>query len=100
MLDNSDCDDTNSNINPSSQEICDNIDNDCDELIDGSDDDIDANTDIDSDGDGFSTCGGDCDDTEPTINPDALEFPFDSIDQTIRYICLSNRYFFYSHHNQ
>ena len=34
----------------------------------------------DGDGDGFSACGGDCDDTNPAIKPDALE-TCDGVDQ-------------------
>lgn len=45
-------------------EACDFLDNDCDGKID---------EDFDEDEDGFTTCGGDCDDTYPQINPDALE---------------------------
>ncbi|MBM74143.1 MAG: hypothetical protein CMK59_01975, partial [Proteobacteria bacterium] len=46
----SDCDDTNSNINPSSTEICDEKDNDCDDAID---EDVATMYFSDADGDGF-----------------------------------------------
>jgi hypothetical protein len=87
--DSSDCDDLSASIHPDAEEVCDGADNDCD----GSTDEADA-TDVytwyyDGDGDGFgldsdtvTACdpprdhvahGGDCDDTDPSYNPGALE---------------------------
>ena len=37
--------------------------------------------DTDDDGDGFTENEGDCDDTDPSINPDAIDIPGDGIDQ-------------------
>jgi len=45
-------------------ERCDLLDNDCDGLTD---------EDFDADSDGYPSCGGDCDDGDPAINPDAAE---------------------------
>ena len=36
---------------------------------------------IDEDGDGWYLDGGDCDDTDPEIHPDAEDIPYDGIDQ-------------------
>ncbi|NOY25817.1 MAG: hypothetical protein GXP62_08070 [Oligoflexia bacterium] len=86
-----DCDDTSSAINPSADEVCDGIDNDCDKLVDAADDSVvDAGTwylDYDGDGYGSSTyvetaCeqpkgyvdnGDDCDDARVESNPGAKE---------------------------
>ena len=86
-----DCDDTNLEINPAAEEVCDEVDNDCDGAVDDSDDDrIGGQTWYrDSDGDGagdadqtLETCampsgyaatGEDCDDTAETTYPGATE---------------------------
>ncbi|MGI5865313.1 MAG: MopE-related protein [Myxococcales bacterium] len=84
-----DCDDTDPEVHPEAEERCDGIDNDCNGVVDGP-----AALDVstwyaDADGDGYGdpnvsqkACqapGGfvdnsrDCDDTDPEINPDAVE---------------------------
>jgi hypothetical protein len=84
-----DCDDTDPEINPEADEICDGSDNDCDGDIDADDsslvDGIEGHVDGDDDGYGdpetIVTCdpdaviadGLDCDDTDPTIHPAATE---------------------------
>jgi hypothetical protein len=91
VANNDDCDDTDSATNPEGNEICDDIDNDCDTLIDDADPDITGQLTfyIDSDGDGYGnmsvdtlTCdqpvgyvsnSDDCNDSNPGINPDATE---------------------------
>ncbi len=93
LLDN-DCDDSNPAINPLAAEVCDDVDNDCDGLTDDEDPGLGTASASawfpDDDGDGFGdyseytlACdaplgwvaeGGDCDDDNAGINPDALEF--------------------------
>lgn len=84
--DNSDCDDTLSAINPDANEICDEIDNDCDMDID---EDVGSNWYLDADSDGFGDplyvfngCtppsgyvdnDSDCDDIDTFVNPLAIE---------------------------
>jgi hypothetical protein len=89
-----DCDDTNPDVFPEQDEICDLIDNDCDNLIDDADlDNLDASSlntfYLDADGDtygdsytvlaicdqpaGWVTDNTDCDDGAAAINPGALE---------------------------
>ena len=82
----SDCDDTNDQIYPAADEICDGVDNDCNDLID---DGLGIFMYQDSDFDGFgnadviieacqvelglSMISGDCDDSNAAIHPDATE---------------------------
>ena len=88
----SDCDDNNNTVHPSASEICDELDNDCnDEIDEGVGELVFVDRDEDGYGDdqtqqlrcdvvpGFSEVGGDCDDVNDTINPDATEV-CDSLD--------------------
>ncbi|MFT5585609.1 MAG: hypothetical protein ACI9VR_003201 [Cognaticolwellia sp.] len=88
-----DCDDNDSTVNPDAAEICDGIDNDCDESIDDADDSVDtttgatffADTDGDSFGDdtatidacsqpdGYVAQGGDCEAADTSVYPGAAE---------------------------
>ena len=76
-----DCNDNDFDINPGAVEICDGIDNNCNGQID------EGAIGIDADGDGYyaigscGTSGDDCNDNDPSINPGAVEIPYDGIDQ-------------------
>jgi len=92
-----DCDDADPAVNPGAQEVCNGLDDDCDQLVDGADDSLTASlyyVDDDGDGvgagDGVAACGlgptlsevaGDCDDSDPTISPLADEVCGDGVDQ-------------------
>lgn len=90
-----DCDDTDPSVHPDAEEVCDEIDNDCDAEIDENLTVLIWHEDLDGDGYGrykpVESCkddledhvleGGDCDDTDPAINPDGVDLPFDGLDQ-------------------
>ncbi len=71
-----DCDDTLATVNPGATEDCgpdemgNGIDDDCNGRID---DTCRPCSDTDTDGDGFTECMGDCDETDPAANPGATE---------------------------
>ena len=72
-----DCDDDNADIHPDATEICDGVDNNCDEAVDEG---------FDADGDGYldaESCEGgeDCDDSDSGVHLGATELPYDGIDQ-------------------
>ncbi len=83
----SDCDDTDENINPTAEDICDGIDNNCDEVIDGGLTLTTYYQDLDGDGygddnntvedctqpAGFVPVGGDCNDSNGSVNPGASD---------------------------
>jgi hypothetical protein len=86
-----DCDDADAAVNPDGVEICNGIDDDCDELIDDDDEDVadQASWYLDEDGDdygldstvlvqcfqpeGYAAVGGDCVDSDTAYNPGASE---------------------------
>ena len=83
-----DCNDSQSNVFPGANEICDGLANNCPNPIDS--------TEVDQDGDGYVACdidsngwegdplvidGGDCDDTNPSTYPGAYEVWYDGYDQ-------------------
>ncbi len=89
VSDDNDCDDDDDDINPDASELCDGADNDCDGDTDEDDAEDTSSWYADGDGDGFgdaddakTTCeapsgyvsdDSDCDDTDPSVNPDASE---------------------------
>ena len=81
-----DCDDADPAVNPDATEVCDGVDNNCDDAVDeGLLLTVYADTDGDGHGDdaaAVEACevgadqaaeGGDCDDTDAAVNPDAEE---------------------------
>jgi len=91
VADGGDCDDGDAAVSPDADEVCDGIDNDCDGSVDDDDASVsgtstwyvdadldgygndDASTEACDEPTGFTGVGGDCDDTDDTVNPDAEE---------------------------
>ena len=69
-----DCNPLDPTVFPGNTEVEDGVDNDCDGFVDNN------LSSFDDDGDGLSDDEGDCDDNEPLISPEALEFPDDGVD--------------------
>jgi hypothetical protein len=87
VTDNTDCDDTTTAAFPGNLEVCDEIDNNCDGVVDeGVTTTFYADIDGDDYGDpglsqdacslpaGYAEVAGDCDDSDPSSNPAALEY--------------------------
>ena len=66
-----DCDDSEATVYPAAEEICDLLDNDCNDEVDEG---------FDGDGDGYAFCAGDCDDADDRIHPGMAETCNDGID--------------------
>jgi len=97
---NTDCLDTDPNVSPAGLEVCNGIDDDCDDWVDDDDDSLDSSTgmevyvDADGDGhgdaertvwvcevgDGTASVADDCDDTSAERAPDLPEICGDGID--------------------
>ena len=67
-----DCHNYDATVFPGALELCDLQDNDCDDEVDEI---------FDLDQDGYTSCGGDCDDGNPNVFPWAEEKKMDGIDQ-------------------
>ncbi len=89
LADNTDCDDTSSDVSPAEVELCNGVDDDCDGTVDEDDAGDSATWYADSDGDGFGNAASsvescaapsgyvsdsdDCDDTSADVSPGDIE---------------------------
>ena len=96
VIEGGDCDDTEPEVYPGAPEWCNDRDDDCDDLVDDPPTTGDGSWYVDADNDGYgddasseTTCspepgmvdrGGDCDDTDSAVNPDASEVCNDGVD--------------------
>ena len=99
-----DCDDADPAVHPDATEVCNELDDDCDDAVDDDDDDLDTSTattwyaDADSDGygdadsttqacevpSGYTDDDTDCDDEDEDSYPDAEEVPQDGVGPGLR----------------
>ena len=68
-----DCDDDDPLVHPLVEEICNGRDDNCDGELPAQEQDVDQ--------DGWSSCEGDCVDSDASIAPDQVEVPGDGVDQ-------------------
>jgi hypothetical protein len=61
---NDDCDDNNASVHPKAVELCNGVDDNCNNQIDEG-----CSVSQDKDGDGFTVAQGDCNDNDPAMNP-------------------------------
>jgi hypothetical protein len=93
-LNQSDCDDTNAEVNPNETEVCNLIDDDCDEVINDGINSVDYHLDSDLDGygstttapmcsalPGYVTNSADCDDEDENVHPGATEICGNTVDE-------------------
>jgi len=64
-VDGGDCDDTDPEVHPEADELCNGHDDDCDGAV--------PEDEVDGDGDGVMVCDNDCDDEDPAVHPGADE---------------------------
>jgi len=75
-----DCNDEDAAIHPDAEELCDGLDNDCNDLMDAGSPG-EAAQESDEDSDGYSECEGDCDDGQDDWHPDAVDLPGNLVDE-------------------
>lgn len=68
----SDCNDGSASVYPGAEELCNGVDDDCDDVLDP--------TELDGDQDGYLACADDCDDALGAVNPGASEVCDNEVD--------------------
>ena len=90
-----DCDDEDPHVHPGAEEVCNDLDDDCNGLVDDAEEGDTWYLDADGDGfgvedetrlgcdqpDGYADNALDCDDSEASANPEGTEIDWDGVDQ-------------------